>query len=112
MIHNYSDTESICICFKFLINSSPSSTSYMRQWVSIGLDNGWSPDRQAIIWIHAVILLIGPLGTNFKEIRIKLRNFHSWKCIWKCRLVNGGNVVQGGISQSRLVKEAPADMPH
>ena len=32
----------------------------------IGSDNGLSPGRrQAIIWINAGILLIGPLGTNF-----------------------------------------------
>ena len=34
-----------------------------------GSDNGLSPGRrQAIIWINAGILLIGPLGTNFSEI--------------------------------------------
>ena len=33
---------------------------------SIGSDDGLSPIRcQAIIWINAGILLIGPLGTNF-----------------------------------------------
>ena len=38
-------------------------------WVSIGSDNGLSPDRhQAIILTNARILLIGPLGTNFNEI--------------------------------------------
>ena len=32
-------------------------------------DNGLSPGRrQAIIWTNAVILLIGPLGTNFSGI--------------------------------------------
>ena len=35
----------------------------------IGSDNGLSSDKhQAIIWTNAVILLIGPLGTNFSEI--------------------------------------------
>ena len=39
----------------------------------IGSDNGLSPgQRQAIIWTNAVILLIGPLGTNFSEILIKI----------------------------------------
>ena len=34
-------------------------------WVSIGSDNGLSPDRcQAVIWTNAGILLFGPLGTN------------------------------------------------
>ena len=37
----------------------------------IGSDNGLSPGRrQAIIWINAGILLIGPLGTDFIEIYI------------------------------------------
>ena len=39
-------------------------------------DNGLSPGRrQAIIWNNAVILLIGPLGTNFSEIDIEIRAF-------------------------------------
>ena len=35
----------------------------------IGSDNGLTPGRhQAINWIDAGILLIGPLGTNISEI--------------------------------------------
>ena len=42
----------------------------------IGSDNGLSPERrQAIIWTSAVILSIGPLGTNFSEIWIEIRTF-------------------------------------
>ena len=42
----------------------------------IGSDNGLSPARrQAIIWTNAGILLIGPLGTNFSEIFIKIKTF-------------------------------------
>ena len=42
----------------------------------IGSDNGLSPGRrQAIIWTNAGILLIGPLGTNFSEILIKILLF-------------------------------------
>ena len=42
----------------------------------IGSDNGLSPDRrQAIIWTNAGILLIGPLGTKFSEILIKILTF-------------------------------------
>ena len=38
----------------------------------IGPDNGLSLDQhQAIISTNAGILLIGPLGTNFSEIRIE-----------------------------------------
>ena len=40
---------------------------------TIGSDNGLSPSRcQAIIWTNAGILKIGPLGTNFGEISIKI----------------------------------------
>ena len=42
----------------------------------MGSDNGLSPSRhQAIIWTNAGILLIGPLGTNFSEILIKVYTF-------------------------------------
>ena len=42
----------------------------------IGSDNGLSPERrQAIIWTSVGILLIGPLGTNFSEILIKIQTF-------------------------------------
>ena len=39
----------------------------------IGSDNGLLPGRhQAIIWTNAEILSIGPIGTNFSEISIKI----------------------------------------
>ena len=42
----------------------------------IGSDNGLSPDRrQTLIWNNAGLLLIGPLGTNFSEILIKILTF-------------------------------------
>ena len=44
--------------------------------VSIGSANGLLPiRRQAIIWTNAGLLSIGPLGTNFSEILIKIQNF-------------------------------------
>ena len=47
----------------------------------IGSDNGLSPGRrQAIIWTNAVILLIGPLGTDFSENVIEIYTF-SFKTI-------------------------------
>ena len=43
---------------------------------AIGSDNGLSPERrQAIIWTNAGILLIGPWGTNFNDILIKIHTF-------------------------------------
>ena len=43
----------------------------------IGYDNGLSPERRQaiIIWTNAGILLIGPLGTNFNEILIRIHTF-------------------------------------
>ena len=42
----------------------------------IGSDNGLSSDRrQAIFWTNAGKFLIGPLGTNFSEILIKIITF-------------------------------------
>ena len=59
-----------------------------------GLSPGWC---QAIIWTNAGILLIGPLGTNFYEILIKIYTFSLKKCIWKCHLENGGHFVSASM---------------
>ena len=58
-----------------MFSSSPPSTAYSASvdWSSIDADNGLSPRRrQAIIWINAWVLLIGPLGTNFSEMLIEI----------------------------------------
>ena len=48
----------------------------------IGSDNGLAPARrQAIIWTNDGILLVGPLGTNFSEILIKIHTF-SFKTVY------------------------------
>ena len=50
----------------------------------IGPDNGLSPGRrQAIIWINAGILLIGPWETNFSEILIGIQTFSLKKMHFK-----------------------------
>ena len=47
---------------------------YVGKLTIIGSDNGLSPGRrQAIIWTNAGILLIEPLGTNFREILIEIQ---------------------------------------
>ena len=62
---------------------------------AIGSDNGLSPARrQAIIWINAGILLIEQ--TSVKSWP-KFIHFHWRKCIWKCRLVNGGHFVSASM---------------
>ena len=42
---------------------------------------------------------MGPLGTNFSEILIKIQNFHSRKCLSKYRPRNGGHFVQWQLLQ-------------
>ena len=64
----------------------------------IGSDNGLLPGRHlAIIWTNAGILLYRHLGTNFSEILIEIIHFHLIKCIWKCRLWNGGHFVSASM---------------
>ena len=49
---------------------------YVNKLTIIGSDNGLaSGRRQALIWTNVGILLIGPLGTNFSEILIKIHTF-------------------------------------
>ena len=49
----------------------------------IGSDNGLSPGWRAIIWTNAGILLIGPLGTKFNKILIKIQTFSFKKIHFK-----------------------------
>ena len=46
--------------------------------------------------INIGLLSIVPLETQFSDVLIEIQNFHLQKCIWKYRLPNGGNFVQGG----------------
>ena len=63
----------------------------------IGSDNGLSPGRcQTILWTNGV-LLIRTSVTNFSEPSAKFIYFHSIKCIWKCRLQNGGHFVSASM---------------
>ena len=45
-----------------------------------------------------VMLLIGPLGTNFSEILIEIYIFYSRKLVWKRRLPKDGNFVSISMS--------------
>ena len=57
----------------------------------IGSNNGLSLGRwQDIIWTNAWILLIGPLGTNFSEIQMEIRNFSFMKKRLKLSSVKWG----------------------
>ena len=65
---------------------------------SIGSDNGLALNRRpAIISTNTEIFSIGPLGTNFTEILVKIQHFYSRIWTWNHRLRNGGHFVQGEI---------------
>ena len=67
----------------------------------IGSVNGLAPERRlAIIWTNGGILSIGPLGTNFNEILIKIHTFSLKKWLWKRRLRNGGHFVSASMCQT------------
>ena len=64
------------VCKGARLNSLRPSDANMCQKAIIVSYNGLTPGRrQAIIWTNAGILLIGPLGTNFSEILIKIYKF-------------------------------------
>ena len=70
-------------------------------WVSTGSDNGLMPvQRQAIIWTNADLLSIGPLGTKFSDILIKIQNFS----LMKMCLKNGVCEMVAILSRSECVK--------
>ena len=78
----------------------------------IGSENGLPPGRrQAIIWTNAGILLIGPLGTNFNEILIKIQTFSFKKMHLK---MSSGKWPQMasclGLNVLKLQKENPTHL--
>ena len=77
----------------------------------IGSDNGLSPERrQVIIWTNAGMLLIGPLGTNFREILIEIQTFSLKKVRLKMssakwRLFGLGLNELIGVSRNNITKQ-------
>ena len=67
----------------------------------IDSDNGLSPGRRkAIIQTVDGILSTGTLGTNFNKFSIEIHIFSFKKCLWKCRLENGGHFVSNSMCYS------------
>ena len=78
--HKIMSVMGLCVCLIELRNCSTHWGRMMHICVGnltiIVSDNGLSPyRRQAIIWTNAGILLIGPLGTNFSAILIRIQTF-------------------------------------
>ena len=72
----------ISAIFAFLTHWGRETHICVSKLTIIGSDNGLSPSRrQTIIWTNDGILLIGPLGTNFKETSIEIHTF-SFKKIY------------------------------
>ena len=78
------------------LTQPPPSAAYMRWWSR----NGLSPvRRQAITWTNADLLSIGPLGTNFSEIRIQnTKLFMNENVFENVVCQNGGQFLQGDMS--------------
>ena len=83
---------------------------------TIGSDDGLSPGwHQAIIWINAGILLIGPLWINFSEIFIDIATFSlkkmrlkvsaaKWRpCCLGLNVLMSNNTGCGGMSWDHVV---------
>ena len=61
----------------------------------IGSNNGWSaPSNYLNQWWNIAELTLGNKLHRVK-FQSKFEVFHSRKCVWKCRLRNGGLFVQG-----------------
>ena len=70
---------------------------------SIGSGNSLSPVRRlAITWTNADLLSIGPLGTNFREILIKIHNFSFKKMCLNMSSVKCWPFAQGEMSSGNI----------
>ena len=77
------------------------------QLINICSDDGLSPGRrQAIIWNNAGILLIGPLGTNFNDLLIKIHTF-SFRKIHLKMLSGKWRPFCLGLNVSRITGDYP-----
>ena len=86
-------------CASFVHVLVNSSSPIVRQWIGSALVQimacrlfGAKPLSKKN---NAGLLSIGPLGTNFGGILIKIQNFHSRKYIWQYRLRNDIHFAQG-----------------
>ena len=86
------------VVIESLFNSSPPSAAFMRQWT-----------RSAFVQIMTCHLIgakplsermqphcqLDPTEQAYVKFESKYKTFHSWKCIWRCRLRNGGHLCPG-----------------
>ena len=80
------------------VNSSPPSAAYTRQWTGSALVPvmacrlfGAHPLPEPML----AYCQLDPWEQILVKLESKYRSFHSWKCIWICRLRNGDRFVPG-----------------
>ena len=84
--------------YAYINSSPPSAAIYMRQWTGSTLVQVMACSAPSHYLNQCCLIVNRPLGTNFREIWIKIYNFSFTKCTSKCRLGNGGHFVLGEIS--------------
>ena len=89
-----------------MFNSYPPNAAYMRQWIVsavLQIGSALSPVWcQAIIWTNAGSLSIGPLGTMFSEILMKIQFFSFIKMHLKISSAKWQPFCQGGDGLTTL----------
>ena len=84
-----------------MVTSSCPSDAYMCQWIGSVLVQimacqlfGAKPLSKPML----SYCQLDPKEQTSVKFQSKYKNFHSWKCIWKYRIWNGGHLVQGKMS--------------
>ena len=80
------------------INSSPPSATYMRRWTGSALLQMMACRPEGAKLLSEEMLTycqLDPKEHISMKFYLKFNFFHSWKCVWKCRLRNGGHLSRG-----------------
>ena len=81
------------------VNSSHPSAAYMLQWIGSALVKVMTCRQFGAKSLPEPILTsyqLNPLEQTSVKLESTYKTFHSWKCIWICRLWNIGHFVGGG----------------
>ena len=85
----------------WVLNLSPLSAAYMRRWTGSALVqimacrlNGAKPLSKPVL----TYCQLDPKERISMKFYLKVKYFHSRKCVWTNRLWNGGHFVQGEMS--------------
>ena len=104
-IRGYTGITVLLCAYQVLTHWGQVTHQYVGNLAIIGSDNGLSHGRhQAIIWTNTGILYLDHQEESSMKFQSKCKHFHSRKCIWKCRLRNGGNSSRPQWVKARLRK--------